>query len=229
MQTIARANRIYDDEKTLGLIVDYGNVYKQLEYAYSIYGEGSNNQSGGSSSPEKPTKDIEQLVQEIKFSILDIKKLLSNLSFELDMLTEASPVEKLKLIQDAINSICQNERTKAEFEIKAKLVINKFNALYPETEVKQFGKEFDAIEAIYRSLNQEVKKTDITEVMKKLQDHVGKYIEIKKDNNRENVEIDLSKLDFEKLKEVFKKKDINKSVFDLKDAIDKKLNDTKKS
>ncbi len=31
MQTIARANRVYDDEKENGLIVDYGNVYKQLE------------------------------------------------------------------------------------------------------------------------------------------------------------------------------------------------------
>ena len=59
--------------------------------------------------------------------------------------------------------------------------------------------------------------------MKKLQDYVGEFIEIKKDNNRENIEIDLSKLDFEKLKEVFKKKTINKSVFDLKDAIEKIL------
>ena len=39
MQTIARANRVYDDEKS-GLIVDYGNVYQKLEEAYSIYGEG---------------------------------------------------------------------------------------------------------------------------------------------------------------------------------------------
>lgn len=223
MQTIARANRIYDDEKTLGLIVDYGNVYKQLEQAYSIYGEGSNSQPGGSDNTEKPTRDIEQLVFEIRNSIDELKKLLSDLSFDLDNLIEASPVEKLKLLQDAINSVCQNERTKAEFEIKAKIVMNKFNALYPEKEIKQFNKEFDAIEAIYKSLNQELKKTDITEVMKKLQDYVGQYIEIKKDKNRENIEIDLSKLDFEKLKEVFKKKTINKSVFDLKDAIDKKL------
>ncbi len=223
MQTIARANRVYDDEKTLGLIVDYGNVYKQLEQAYSIYGEGSNSQPGGSDNIEKPTRNIEQLVFEIKNSIAELKKLLLDLSFNLDNLIEASPVEKLKLLQDAINSVCQNERTKAEFEIKAKIVMNKFNALYPEKEIKQFNKEFDAIEAIYKSLNQEIKKTDITEVMKKLQDYVGQYIEIKKDLNRENIEIDLSKLDFEKLKEIFKKKTINKSVFDLKDAIDKKL------
>ena len=42
-------------------------------------------------------------------------------------------------------------------------------------------KKIDAIEAIYKSLNQEIKKTDITEVMKKLQDYVGQYIEIKKE------------------------------------------------
>ena len=91
-------------------------------------------------------------------------------------------------------------------------------------EVKRSIKSIEhAIEAIYRSLNREIKKTDITEVMKKLQDYVGEFIEIKKDNNRDNIEIDLSKLDFEKLKELFKKKTLNKSVFDLKDAIDKKL------
>ncbi len=46
MQTIARANRVYDDEKENGLIVDYGNVYKSLELAYSVYGEGGKKGSG---------------------------------------------------------------------------------------------------------------------------------------------------------------------------------------
>ena len=53
MQTIARANRVYDDEKENGLIVDYGNVYKQLEEAYGVYGEGNKGNSGGE---ERPTK-----------------------------------------------------------------------------------------------------------------------------------------------------------------------------
>src|SRR5690606_23582845 len=46
MQTIARANRVYDDEKENGLIVDYGNVHTQLEKAYLIYGEGSKGSGG---------------------------------------------------------------------------------------------------------------------------------------------------------------------------------------
>ncbi|MDD2660344.1 MAG: type I restriction-modification system subunit M N-terminal domain-containing protein [Methylococcales bacterium] len=37
VQTIARANRVYDDEKENSLIVDYGNVYKNLQEAYSVY------------------------------------------------------------------------------------------------------------------------------------------------------------------------------------------------
>ena len=40
IQTIARANRVYDDEKReWSYIVDYGNVLPKLEEAYSIYGE----------------------------------------------------------------------------------------------------------------------------------------------------------------------------------------------
>ncbi|MBW8358198.1 MAG: hypothetical protein K0M63_00170 [Weeksellaceae bacterium] len=30
---------VYDDEKETSLIVDYGNVYQQLEKAYSVYGK----------------------------------------------------------------------------------------------------------------------------------------------------------------------------------------------
>jgi type I restriction enzyme R subunit len=63
MQTIARANRVYDDEKENGLIVDYGNVYKQLEKAYSVYGEGGSNTSDtkGSGNNERPFELLEVL------------------------------------------------------------------------------------------------------------------------------------------------------------------------
>jgi type I restriction enzyme R subunit len=56
MQTIARANRVYDDEKENGLIVDYGNVYQQLEKAYSVYGEGGKGTGGGKEKKEDKKK-----------------------------------------------------------------------------------------------------------------------------------------------------------------------------
>src|SRR5690606_30452264 len=59
-QTIARANRVYDDEKENGLIVDYGNVYKQLEKAYSVYGEGGPGNGGTNGGPERPFELLEE-------------------------------------------------------------------------------------------------------------------------------------------------------------------------
>ena len=52
------------------------------------------------------------------------------------------PVEKLKLLQDAINSFVKMKEQKQN--LKLRRLMNKFNALYPEKEIKQFNKEFDA-------------------------------------------------------------------------------------
>ena len=221
MQTIARANRVYDDEKENGLIVDYGNVYKQLEEAYSVYGEGD---KGGHSGEERPTKNVDELVSELKEAITLTTVYLLELGFKLEELFDASALDRLKLIQDAINAVCLNETTRVKFEVNARNVINKFKALYPEKEIKEFTKQYNAIDAIYNGLNQEIKKADITELMKKLQDLVGGSIEINKDPNRKDIFIDLSNLNFEKLRKLFDKHPMNKTVYDLQKAIDEKLN-----
>ena len=221
MQTIARANRVYDDEKENGLIVDYGNVYKQLEEAYSIYGEGNKGRYGGE---ERPTKNVDELVLELKDAIALTTVYLLELGFKLKQLFDASALDRLKLIQDAINAVCLNETSRAKFEVNALNVVNKFKALYPEKEVKEFTKQYNAISAIYSGLNQEIKKADITELMKKLQDLVGESIQINNDPNRKDIFIDLSNLNFEKLRKLFDKHPMNKEVYDLQKAIDKKLN-----
>ena len=87
MQTIARANRVYNDEKENGLIVDYGNVYKQLEEAYSIYGEGNKGRNG---DEERPTKNVNELVLELKEAISLITVYLLELGFKLEQLFDAS-------------------------------------------------------------------------------------------------------------------------------------------
>jgi len=221
MQTIARANRVYDDEKENGLIVDYGNVYKQLEEAYSIYGEGT---SGGQGGHDKPTKNVDELASELDAAIITTCTYLSELGFKIDQLFHASPLDRLSLIQEAINAVSLNETSRAKFEVNARNVSNKYKALYPEEQVKQFTRHYNAIDAIYSGLNQEVKSADITELMKKLQELVGDSIQITPDPDREDVFIDLSNLNFEKLRELFAKQPMNKMVYDLQKAVDEKLN-----
>ena len=221
MQTIARANRVYDDDKENGLIVDYGNVYKQLEEAYSIYGEGTSDGQGGG---DKPTKNIDELASELSVAITTTCAYLSERGFKIEQLFNASPLDRLSFIQEAINSVCLNETSRAKFEVNARNVANKYKALYPEEEVKQFTQQYNAIDAIYGGLNKEVKKADITELMKKLQELVGESIQIVSDPDREDIFIDLSDLNFEKLRELFEKQPMNKVVYDLQKAVAQKLN-----
>jgi len=102
--------------------------------------------------------------------------------------------------------------------------LRQYKALYPEDEIKPFIKQFNAIEAIYDALNQKVKTADITEIMMQLQEVVNDSVFINEVAEEQPEYIDLSNLDFDKLKAAFQKiKRKNTVVFDLQKAIEKKL------
>lgn len=223
MQTIARANRVYDDEKENGLIVDYGNVYQKLEEAYSVYGGGGKGGSSGGAT-SSPTKTNAELALQLKESIDEIVLNLADLGFCIDDLVDAKPIEKLALIKDAIEAVSLNETTRVEFEVKSRDMFRKYKALYPEEEVKPFLKRYSAIEAIYNGLNQKVKKADISDIVLQLQRVVDENIEIEQDLTKDDVYIDLSRLDFDMLKKAYEKiSSKNTMVYDLQKAIDQKL------
>jgi type I restriction enzyme R subunit len=228
MQTIARANRVYDDEKENGLIVDYGNVYKQLEKAYAIYGEGGSSGPGEGKGEGKPVELLEGLATELQESIRQTRGYLQELGFDLGLLSNANakPMEKLAHIAKAKDCVCLNDTTRTKFEMMAREVFRKYKALYPEPQGKPFLREFNAIEAIYGQLNQLVKQADVTEVIWQLQQLVDQNVRLLPGQlgDNEAVEIDLSKLDFDKLRAAFAKvQHKNTVVYDLQQAIDRKL------
>jgi type I restriction enzyme, R subunit len=231
MQTIARANRVYDDEKENGLIVDYGNVYKQLEKAYAIYGEGGTTGGAGGGKPGevgKPVELLEELAEELKESIKVTKGYLSELGFELGDLSNADvkPMQKIANIKRAVDCVCLNETTRTKFELLAREVFRKYNALFPEEQVKPFIRQFNAIEAIYQQLNQQTKSADVTSIIMELQQIVDGSVLINKSDTNEpdGVYVDLSQLDFDKLRAAFgKSQKKNTIVFDLQRAVEQKL------
>lgn len=225
MQTIARANRVYDDEKENGLIVDYGNVYKKLEQAYSVYGEGGKESQGKETG--KAVEEIADLEKELKQAIKEVKDYLKTLNFKLSDLFDVKPMEKLSLLKKAGDCICLNETTRTSFEMMARSVFRKYKALFPEEQAKSYIREFNAIDAIYNLLNQNVKSADVTEIMMQLQNIVNASVHLDDseiNEPKEEVYVDLSKLDFQKLKAAFAKApNKNTLVYDLQQAIDQKL------
>lgn len=229
MQTIARANRVYDDMKENGLIVDYGNVYEQLEKAYSIYGEGSKGTGGqggiGGSGGGKPVDELDTIEKELKEAIKKTKDYLISLDFDLAELVKARPMEKIGKIKDAGDCISLNETTRTSFEMMARNVFRKFKALYPEEQVRKHINDHDAIEAIYGHLNQKTKSADVTEIMMRLQEVVSESVLINQASEpEEDAYVDLSNLDFDRLKEAFAKAPKkNTLTYDLQQAIEQKL------
>ncbi len=231
MQTIARANRVYDDEKDNGLIVDYGNVYQKLREAYAIYGEGDGKSSPTGGVDNVPAEDtggvgrIEALAVELADSILAVHEFLLGVEFELDgLIANDSPMAKLGLIKRAMNCICLNETTRTTFEFSARDVFRKYKALYPEEQIRPHIKAHNAIEAIYSQLNQRQQAADITSIILKLQREVDEGIEVLQTNRDGSTLIDLSQLDFNRLRQAFRRSENqNTVVFDLKDAIEQRL------
>lgn len=223
MQTIARANRVYDDEKENGLIVDYGNVYQQLEKAYAIYGEGDKGNKSGDKE-EKPFEQLEAMGNEIKQAIDEVVSMLLELDFDIQTLIEANSMSKIAAINNGANAICRNDETRAKFEISARNVFRKYKALFPEKQAKQFVKEYNAIDALYNRLNQKVKSADVTEVIMRLQEVVNESVSIDAVSEPTDVYIDLSKFNIEALKKAFEKLPRkNELVYDLNKAVEQKL------
>lgn len=228
MQTIARANRVFDDEKENGLIVDYGNVYQNLREAYSIYGEGGRGQQPGGATDEgerRPVELLESMVGELKAAIEGTEKQLAELGFELQELLDAQLMQKIAAVKKAVNCVCLNEKTRTEFETRARLVFRKFQSLYPEKIIEPFIRPFNSIEAIYNALHQKTVEADVSGIMLRLQKLVNESVFIDpKKAGTEDVVVDLSHLDFDALRRAFAKtENKNETVYDLQKAIDQKL------
>jgi type I restriction enzyme R subunit len=227
MQTIARANRVYDDEKENGLIVDYGNAYKQLEKAYSVYGEGGRGKrgAGGEGGSENPVEKLQQMAVELEAAIAVVTEFLQEVQFDLESLINAdSATNKLAKIVETGNAVCLNETTRTQFEVAARDVFRKYKALYPEAQVKPFTRQYNAIEAIYGLLNQKTRSADISDVMRRLQQEVNMSVRLASDEVRDTDYVDLSNLDFDKLRAAFARSNNKNAVmFDLQQAIEKIL------
>lgn len=100
MQTIARANRVYGD-KVNGLIVDYANVFEELEKALAIYGADTR---GG----EMPVKVKKELVEALRIALEQITEFCRKQNVDL----AAIPGDTARLFIPAVNQLTRNDEVR---------------------------------------------------------------------------------------------------------------------
>lgn len=229
MQAIARANRVYEG-KNNGLLIDYNGMLKSLRAALAKYGQGGLGGGGGGGGPEP---NMDALAAEYVAALQLCVDHIFACGFDLQKLIDAKGFDKLALLDkdnaaSAVNAVCQNDETRARYEVLARDVFKKKKALSGREDLlRPHRGRFNAVEAIYKQLQDNREAADITEVIVRLYGVVSDHVEVteKRAPGAESGNLyDISKIDFDRLRREFERsKTKNTAVQSLKDAVERKL------
>ena len=195
MQTIARANRVYGD-KVNGLIVDYANVFQELEKALAIYGSGT---GGG----EMPVKDKKELVEALRIALDQVAEFCRKQNVDLAAIPDSSH----KLFIPAVNQLLRTDEVTDSFLGQANDVARLYKAVMPDPIIPLLAPRAQVIAELAKAVRAQKEKVNITEVMTAISVVLDGAIiaEPYIQSGAAAKTIDLSKIDFEVLMRKFEK------------------------
>jgi len=221
MQAIARANRV-NDGKNNGLIVDYCGILKNLRKALATFAG-----TTGSGSPEDcdPAKPEEELLADLAEAIGFVRTFLTDRGARLEDVCQKTGFARNAAIVAAKEAANENDQTRKRFEIMAREVFKKFKACLTVDGVNDHRDSVDAINIIYKSLQDDREKADITDIIRSIHAVVDQAITARPATGVEESEpYDISKIDFDRLRKEFERSPAkNTTVQSLKDVIEKRL------
>jgi len=226
MQAIARANRIYPG-KDCGVIVDFNGMLKSLRAALADYALGDPGNEGGQGGEADPAIPIEKYLPALVEAIEAAEKHLRDLGFEPNRLNGATGFTRIAALRDAVDVLYTTDEAKRRFEIMAREVFARMKTLALEPAVRPYYVRHDSIEAIYKKLDERRDTADVTGVLKEIHKIVNEAIRAQApgEDQAEGLVVDLSKIDFEKLRDEFAKRIQHKhaALQDIRELVEKKL------
>lgn len=223
MQAIARANRV-DEGKNNGLIVDYCGILKNLRSALATFATGSK-VTEEDANPVKPADT--DLLAELTEAITETTDYTAGLGFQIADLIEAKDgFDETVAINKAKEAINQNDKTRKQYELLTNNISKKFKACVNIPDAYRYKKTVNAFEIINKRLKDDKKKKDLSAYLFELQKVIDDTITIETETTTtdEGKIYNISQIDFERLKEEFKKSERkNTTVQALKEVIEKRV------
>jgi len=224
MQAIARANRV-NEGKNNGMIVDYCGILKNLRKALATFAGAGDDARGGAGGEAEPAKPDEELLADLAEAIAFVRTFLADRGAPLDEIITQTGFARNAAILAAKEAANENDETRKRFEVMCRAVFTKFKACITVEGVNAYRSDYGAINVVYKSLQQDREKADITDIIRELHKVVDEAIETKMDCvAEETVPYDISKIDFERLRKEFERSPAKHStVQNLKTAIEQRL------
>jgi type I restriction enzyme R subunit len=240
MQTIARANRVYEGKKN-GIVVDYYGVFRNLKKALARYADGSMIlEEGNTNGTNLPVQNFDQLLDILNQAISEIKGFLLTININIQTIFDNEELfSKISLFDEFAEIILTPSKDKGDENKKQfTAMVNAVTALYDscKPEIYNFPTvrhEVEVLEYLKKSVERKRKSTDLETAKKKISDLLD--TSVLSTGNLANMpngifsiksykEIDLAKLDFEKLRQQFKISPFKHlTVTDLQLFIEQKL------
>jgi type I restriction enzyme R subunit len=224
MQAIARANRVKEG-KNNGLIVDYCGILKNLRKALATFaghpGDGGFDGEGPETDPLHPE---EELLEELSETIEFVRQHLQDNGFELETLKIATGFAKNRALVDAKEAVNVDDESRKKFEISARSVFRKYKACLTFKGVQDYRGDCEAINYLYKTLQEDRDKADTSEIIQKLNAIVSEAIDVKADAESDDKVFDISKINFDLLRKEFAKSETKRSdVQDMKTVVEDRL------
>jgi type I restriction enzyme, R subunit len=223
MQAIARANRV-SEGKNNGMIVDYCGILKHLRKALATFAGTGDTGRQGDGGQQEPAKPEEELLADLAEAIAFIRTFLTDRGASLDDIIKKKGFERNAAIAAAKEAANENDETRKRFEVMCRAVFSKFKACLTVTGVNRYRKDYEAINAVYKSLQKDREQADISDIIRQLHQVVDETVETRSEGVADNGPYDISKIDFDRLRREFERSSTKRTnVQNLKTAIEIRL------
>ena len=205
MQTIARANRVFPD-KTNGLIVDYVGVFRDLQRALAIYGTAS---GGGIAGGDNPISSKDELVDKLIETLAETTLFLSERGIDVEQIQAAPALQRLQLVNAAVEAILETEESKKRYKALASDVSALYKAVLPDAKAGDLQSLCTLIRALSDKIKSLTPPADITGVLNDVENLLDysvaadAYIIRELGDDYNTSRIDLSQMDIDALQAHF--------------------------
>ncbi|MBN1830401.1 MAG: type I restriction endonuclease subunit R [Deltaproteobacteria bacterium] len=224
MQAIARANRV-NEGKNNGMIVDYCGILKHLRKALATFSGTGDAGRPGEGGEKEPAKPEEVLLADLAETIAFVQSFLTERSASLDNIINKKGFERNAAIAAAKEAANENDETRKRFEVMCRAMFSKFKACLTVPCINDYRRDYEAINAVYKSLQKDRERADISDIIRQLHQVVDEAIETRSGGvSEERDPYDISRIDFDRLRREFERSKTKRTtVQNLKTAIEARL------
>lgn len=203
MQTIARANRVFQD-KQAGEIIDYVGVFRNLQEALALYGSGS---GGGVEPGDMPVEAKDKQAEDLAEMLAEIGQYAATQGVDLEEGIGVEGFDWVAWLADSADKILVSNEVRRGFLGRADMCAAQWKAVKPHPAATEAQPLMSVIVRLAQRVRMETGKPDISGVMASVEqllqesvDAVPFVIEPSK-----MTRVDLTEIDFDVLAELFAK------------------------